>query len=77
MPPLLRGRFWGLDWFTPREVRHLPWRERERLIQKAADVVCRHLRYWLMGRLLLSLFCPPMGLATLGWRWESPRSFVS
>lgn len=53
MPPYLRRRlFRGWDWFTTREIRHLSWRERERLEQEAWEIVGRHPRYWLMGKFL-------------------------
>ncbi len=57
-------------WFTPREVRHLPWRERERLTQEAADSVRRHPRFWLWG---ISL--PMMVSLIASWLpQETPRS---
>jgi hypothetical protein len=53
MPPYLRRRlFRGWDWFTPREIQHLSWRERERLTQEAWEIVKRHPRFWLMGKFL-------------------------
>lgn len=53
MPPYLRRRlFRGWDWFTPRTLRHLPWRERERLEREAWKSVERHPRFWLMGKFL-------------------------
>ncbi|MGH7171333.1 MAG: hypothetical protein ACRELF_12750 [Gemmataceae bacterium] len=53
MPPYLRRRLYrGWDWFSPRALRHLPWREQERLSQEAWEAVRRHPRFWLIGRLL-------------------------
>jgi hypothetical protein len=53
MPPYPRRRlFRGWDWFTPGEIQHLPWRERERLTQEAWQIVERPPRYRLMVRVL-------------------------
>lgn len=57
MPPFYRRRFRGWDWFTIREIRHLPWRERERVSREALKVVRRHPRFWLMEGLLPFLSC--------------------
>ena len=66
MPPYLRRRlFRGWDWFTPREIQHLPWREREHLTQEAWKAVRRHPRYWLMVRFLPLLCSLAMCLAAL------------
>jgi hypothetical protein len=66
MPPYLRRRlFRGWDWFTPRAIRHLPWREQERLSQEAWEAVRRHPHCWLIGRLLPLLVSLAMGFAAL------------
>lgn len=52
MPPYLRRRiFRGWDWFTPREIQHLPWQEQERLVRAAREIVRRHRRKRLVMRL--------------------------
>ena len=67
MPSYLRRRlFRGWDWFTPRALQHLPWHEQERLSREAWEVVPRHPRYWLVGRLLPFLVCLALGVAALG-----------
>jgi hypothetical protein len=65
MPPYLRRRFLGWDWFTPREVQHVPWREQERLIQEVQEVAARDPRDRLF-RWLFLLGCVALGLALLG-----------
>jgi predicted Zn-ribbon and HTH transcriptional regulator len=50
MPPYLRQRlFRGWDWFTPREIQHLPWREQERLMKRAWEDIRLHPRYRLVS----------------------------
>src|SRR5262245_51117969 len=66
MPPYLRrrhSRAW--DWFIPREIGHLPWREKERLNEAAWEAARLHPRYRIMGRLLPLLGSLAMGLAAL------------
>ena len=66
MPPFLRRRvFRGWDWFTPRAIQHLPWRDQHRLNREAWEVVRRHPRYRLMARSLPVLGSLAMGLAGL------------
>jgi hypothetical protein len=66
MPPYIRRRvFLGWDWFTPRAIQHLTWRERERLIGEALEAVRSHPHSWLMDRLLPSLGALAMLLWTL------------
>jgi len=72
MPQYLRRRFRGWDWFTPRAIRHLPWREQERLIHEAAEIVRRHPRYWLMRRLLPFLAALAMVAAAVVQLFKMP-----
>ncbi len=51
MPQYLRRNlFRGWDWFTPREIQHLPWRERERLIRGAWETLSRLPGYRFVSR---------------------------
>lgn len=65
MPPYIR-RFRGWDWFTPRAIQHLPWREQERLTQAAWGVVRRDHRHRLVTWLRASMTFLVMGLVGLG-----------
>ena len=73
MPPYLRHRVsLGWDWFTRREIQHLPWREQQRLNREALEAVRCHPRYWLMARSLPLLGSLAMGFAALGVLLEWP-----
>jgi hypothetical protein len=65
MPPYLRRRFRGWGWFSTREIRYLPWRERERLTQEAWEAVHHSPRYRLMICLQTLLSFLAVGLLAL------------
>ena len=65
MPPFFRSdRLWGWDWTTPKELRHLPWQLRDRLVAEARAAADRHPVYTRVYRgaclLFVALFFLPV-----------------